>query len=344
MYVTINSFDLENLRLLGMNNDRFYLLPNAVDCDFFTSKPSKDKLLDKIKLYAKRNKYNFYPKRKILLAPVKVMRRKNIIESILILKILNSIKDEYQLLVTLDANSPEDMAYSELIKDKIKDLPVVIGFGKKIISSGRRTKNSYNMVDVFSVSEAIITTSIIEGFGFAFHEAWLADKPVIGRKLPMVTDDFEENGLKLDHMYEKLKINVKHINVDELKKRYYMKINQRLKQAGIADHTWMEFSEEFNKIEDNYVDFADLDAEQQLKILDTPLKEILNDNPQIKQSVNKKVIQHNKKAVLQKYNLHSLEKRMNNYFGISKRLNSEKLDNVPLIDRYMQTDNIRLLQ
>jgi hypothetical protein len=89
---------------------------------------------------------------------------------------------------------------------------VVIGFGRKLLESGdqRTIKNnkivSYSLVDLLAISEAVMTTSIQEGFGYVFHEPWLAGKLVFGRNIAAVTCDFVAEGLNLDHLYDHLLI------------------------------------------------------------------------------------------------------------------------------------------
>ena len=51
--------------------------------------------------------------------------------------------------------------------------------------------------DNLSAADAIITTSVAEGFGMVFLEAWLANRPLIGRDLPQITADFTSCGLQL---------------------------------------------------------------------------------------------------------------------------------------------------
>ncbi|MEZ5304096.1 MAG: hypothetical protein R3F11_26155 [Verrucomicrobiales bacterium] len=55
-------------------------------------------------------------------------------------------------------------------------------------------------------ADAMVTTSVAEGFGLAFLEPWLAGKPVVGRDLPEITADFAESGVDLAHLYARLEI------------------------------------------------------------------------------------------------------------------------------------------
>jgi len=55
-------------------------------------------------------------------------------------------------------------------------------------------------------ADALITTSIAEGFGLAFLEPWMAGKPLTGRNLPEITGDFAAHGLDLSALYTRLPV------------------------------------------------------------------------------------------------------------------------------------------
>ena len=65
----------------------------------------------------------------------------------------------------------------------------------------------------------MVTTSVAEGFGLAFLEPWLAGKPLLGRDLPEITEDFKENGVVLDALYSSLQIPLDWIPEADLESR-----------------------------------------------------------------------------------------------------------------------------
>ncbi|MCB9358917.1 glycosyltransferase [Candidatus Woesearchaeota archaeon] len=239
-YCTINSRDRKLLNKIGIPKNRIFLYPNAIDTDFFASRPKDTKILkQKLKDYAEKNNYRFDPQRRILTSPLKILKRKNITETLLVLKALNHAKDEWQLLITLEGTSKSDAEYGKRIKDYIRknNIPATIGFGYELLSAGEeREKGMNNIIDLFNISEAIITTSVQEGFGFTYVEGWVADKKVIGRRLPYIFHDFEANGIDLKHFYTELKVKGKEfLRYDEadkirmLDKADYDKLTQQLK-------------------------------------------------------------------------------------------------------------------
>src|SRR5204863_5835956 len=113
--------------------------------------------------------------RPFLLSPMKVMERKNNAEAVELIKRLR----RYHLVISLDASSPRDRAYSDRLKRKIRRerLPVFIGVGEAFDDP----------LPLFDAAHAIVTTSRQEGFGYAFLEGWLRGKLVVGRDIPEVT-------------------------------------------------------------------------------------------------------------------------------------------------------------
>ena len=49
----------------------------------------------------------------------------------------------------------------------------------------------YGVGDMVRVADLVITTSVLEGFGFAYLEPWILDRAVIGRSIPFITPDFQ---------------------------------------------------------------------------------------------------------------------------------------------------------
>jgi len=231
-WACINCGDREKLLSIGIAKEKVTVLPNSVDVEAFTGRALNEMsreelkqmslepmdfaadLKERIAVFARREGFRFEPNRKILLGPVKAIRRKNITELILLLMMENNKDDSFQLLVTLGANSAADIEYCRAIERFVKrnSLPVVIGFGNELLKGGhqRSIKNgrveTYSLIDLMHISEAVLTSSIQEGFGYVFHEPWLAGKAVLGRNIPSVTRDFIAAGLQLGHLYDYLLI------------------------------------------------------------------------------------------------------------------------------------------
>ena len=377
IYATINQGDMDNLLEIGLDKERVFLLPNSIDVKQFEQKPLdqmsakeikklglkkinfSDKLKSRIEEYSKKHGFKFDKNKKIILSPLKCIRRKNILESILLLELLQG---EYQLVVTLDASSGEDKKYSNKVKKFVKKnkLNVIIGPGQEIVApvSERVIENGdvkfFNMDDMFEISEAVLTTSLVEGFGFVYHEAWLTNKFVFGRKIPYVTNAYEENGMDLEHMYIKLNINPKWVNMVRVRRKYLEKMNDLRRKQDYKPLTEKEFEIEFKekKIKGGFIDFGSLDAVSQVLFLlklSKHRKELFEINPHLfNLKIKKNVINQNKKASEKNYDFKAKAKRLEKLFENSKKLirkpiKSKKIDNTKIIEKYMDLENIYLL-
>jgi len=193
IWATLTTHDAERLAGRGVPANRIVVLPNPVDDEYFTqAAPPPEGLREvvtRLAAFAVRRGFSYSPHKKLLLAPMKVMVRKNNAEAVELVRRLPG----YQLLISLDASSPGDRAYSARVKRMIRRdrLPVVIGFGHEL----------ENPLPLFHLAHAIVTTSKIEGFGYTFVEGWLCGKLVVGRDIPEVTRDFVAAGMDLQHLY-----------------------------------------------------------------------------------------------------------------------------------------------
>src|SRR5690606_29018446 len=59
--------------------------------------------------------------------------------------------------------------------------------------------------DALAAADAVLTTSVAEGFGMVFLEAWLAGKPLIGRDLPEITREFKAAGMRFRSLWSELR-------------------------------------------------------------------------------------------------------------------------------------------
>ncbi|MCP4711653.1 MAG: glycosyltransferase family 4 protein [Planctomycetes bacterium] len=305
-WVTINSKDREKLVSTGLDPERIEVLPNSIDIDRLSepalAEMSFEELMQlglksmdfagdlksRIAEFATRNGYRFEPVRKILVSPVKAIRRKNIFESILLLMALNARQDDYQLLVTQAPNSELDLEYYQVLEEFVKNyrLPVLMGFGGELLKGGHSRViadgqvECYSLIDLIQLSEAVVTTSIQEGFGYAFHESWLMGRAVVGRNILSVTQDFVGQGLKLSHLYDHLLFPKSWLGNrwDNLVKIYYEKIEKLHQSAGFEIEDGKELENRINRQKtykrhnpnggvEEYLDWADLGIEMQLTVL-----------------------------------------------------------------------------
>ena len=134
-----------------------------------------------------------------VLYPIRAIRRKNIGEAILLSYFL---PNDTRLLITLPPNSPMDISsYRDWISFVQKHhLPVEFDAGV-----------DKEFRELVQGARSLITTSITEGFGFSFLEPWMYDKLLWGRNLIPITQDFEQKGIRLNHLYPRLMVPVEWI-------------------------------------------------------------------------------------------------------------------------------------
>jgi len=141
----------------------------------------------------------------LILYPIRAIRRKNIGEAILLS--LFFTRGE-KLAITLPPNSPADFPSYEGWKRLVARRHLNIEF-----EAGLNT----SFPELVRSSQMLITTSIMEGFGFAYLEPWLAEKLLWGRKLPQICTDFEQNGVGLKHLYTALNVPLHWIDLENFK-------------------------------------------------------------------------------------------------------------------------------
>jgi len=218
-YITLNTQNMYDLYSHGVDKESIFCLPNSIDDGL--------KIVDDrhAGLRVRMNdEFGINPEAKIVFYPVRCVPRKNVEEAILVVMLLNRISSvnsalsrqynvsgRYHLVVSLDDTSPKTAGYSRFIKGIVKEhqLPVVVGLDKLVGLNRTYDKDgeieTYGVADAFGVSDMVVTTSYLEGFGFVYIEPWMADCVVIGRNLPIVTRDFKKmGGMKLGHLYDTL--------------------------------------------------------------------------------------------------------------------------------------------
>ncbi|MDZ8117677.1 hypothetical protein [Pontiella agarivorans] len=126
--------------------------------------------------------------------PARAIRRKNLGEFLLWSLLA---PEGYLFQSTLAPQNPKwQVYYDEWVKFAEElNLPVEFDAGRK-----------HDFSELVHNADALMTTSIQEGFGLAFLEPWLEGKNLIGRRLPEITTDFETEGLNLSGLYESLPV------------------------------------------------------------------------------------------------------------------------------------------
>ncbi len=198
-YAVLNGRDRGVLAATGVPESRLHDLPNPVA--EFVDVP------DAVKTKARfARTYDFDPARRLVLYPVRGIRRKNLGEILL----WSALAMEQSVFaITLAPLNPVEQPTHDTWRAFAGqlDLPCLFDVGGN---------GGFSFVENLAACDQIITTSVAEGFGMVFLESWLAQRPLVGRDLPEITADFVKAGVRFDHLGTTLLVPVAWMGRDKL--------------------------------------------------------------------------------------------------------------------------------
>lgn len=131
--------------------------------------------------------------RPVWILPTRILRRKNPAEAALIARWL--LPDGWLVAFGGEASAGE--------KEFIRRLNAAASQNRwRVVFHLRRDQGSPSPSALIAASEAVLLTSVQEGFGLAFLEATVHGKPLIARRLSNVQPDLDALGLKFPHLYD----------------------------------------------------------------------------------------------------------------------------------------------
>jgi glycosyltransferase involved in cell wall biosynthesis len=198
-------------------------------------------------------------------------------------------------------------------------------------------------------ADALISTSIAEGFGLAFLEPWLAGKMLIGRNIPEITNDFTDEGLDLSSLYTTLPVPLEWVG----ETAFYQTLETAMKKSYRAySRMWNpDYAEQARAavITDGCVDFGILDETLQRNVI-RHLAETPADRrhlPPVEISADAELIRRNRNIIRERY---SLEAYGGKLLGIYHRLAATEPGEVSaanaagLLDQFLQPRRFNLLR
>lgn len=278
-----------------------------------------------------------------VLYPVRAIRRKNIGEAILLSLFFTNHET---LVITLPPNSPVDIKSYEQWKAFVEENHLDVQFEAGL---------THEFSDLVLAAKFLITTSITEGFGFSFLEPWTAKKLLWGRKLPQICQDFEKNGIRLDHLYSRLNVPVEWIGKGTLFETWtsWVRKAEALFDLAIDESTLKNAFE--NTTRKDIIDFGLLDESFQKTIISKALSDsrnrdtLIHLNPYLSNPgdvPNKDLlIQNNSKAVACHYNQKKYRKNLLDvYTRVIRNTVHHKIDKKVLLSEFFDLDNFSLLK
>ena len=247
-YAVLNQRDQQILAQAGVANERLSLLPNPVRApqhlpDARQVAASKTALAKALK---------FPPGHRLVLYPVRPIRRKNLGELLL----WSLLAEEATFALTLAPLNPQEKWTYEQWVELAAELCLPIQF-----EVASRTELPFE--EIYAAADAIITTSVAEGFGMVFLEASLAGRQLVGRSLPGVCNDFEAAGLQLPGLAETMAIPADEIDLQELKQAHARQISQLREDYGLPSWESAEALKRISVFSGDTVDFGRLELKQQ---------------------------------------------------------------------------------
>ncbi|MEM9227884.1 MAG: hypothetical protein AAGA45_07935, partial [Verrucomicrobiota bacterium] len=241
---------------------------------------------------------------KLFVYPTRAIRRKNLGEFLL----WSALADDGELFATTlaPANPTARPVYERWVAfAENHDLRAVFALADRV---------DLSFPEVMAAAEAIVTTSVAEGFGMAFLEPYLFGKGLLGRNLPDITADFARDGVSLDGLYDKVTVPLDWIGGAEVLRGHVQPALSDAYAAYGREATTADVERALAvATEGGRVDFGRLDealqehALKQLLKLDDPQAEVI---PQACPSQASELIKANATAIAAAYNLEQYGQRL----------------------------------
>lgn len=281
----------------------------------------------------------------LVIYPTRAIRRKNMGEMLFWSALYG---DEVQFAATLAPKNPEMKPVYERWKS------LAGGNGLHVFFElGEKWEGPFE--ELLRKADALLSTSIMEGFGLAFLEPWLVDRPIIGRNLADITRDFSERGIRLDHLYTTLQVPLAKLKRDKLKKHIAERLESLYAAYGqnFDEQTLQEIWEQLT--DGGTIDFGVLDEPFQQELIEQAIRGDLKPeelNPQSLEietlSANEELIRHNKELIKNGFNLDDYGDRLAQlYQEVAHRQNDQEpnyLDAGRILKSYLSSENFTLLK
>ena len=133
----------------------------------------------------------------VWLLPCRLLRRKNIAEALLLTRWL---RPEAWLVTTGGVSSAEEQAYADTLAAAAQAQGWRLRLG--VLQGNQAARPS--VPELLAASEAILFTSLQEGFGLPYLEATASGRPLVARRLPNIAPDLAQFGFTFPHCYREI--------------------------------------------------------------------------------------------------------------------------------------------
>jgi len=255
-YAVINERDLRILSDAGLEGS-VSLLTNPVPLPPVEPVNSED-VKAALEEYGKKNNPGYIPGAPDILYPVRAIRRKNILEAALFVKLLDVPAN---LIVTLPGDSKQEKAYSDKVEDAFRN-GLISGIWCPEASGDARL--TYRQL-TYSC-DAVISTSVQEGFGYLFLNALHWQKPLLARYLDILDGILDLFGDYPRRFWADFRVPATPDLVKKTQEAYSEKI--RKMEDGLSDKSIKSMTSAVSKIAaGGGIDYSYLSVEDQLSVL-----------------------------------------------------------------------------
>lgn len=203
----------------------------------------------------------------VWLVPCRLLRRKNLAEALLLTRWL---RPEGWLATTGGTSSAEEQTYHA----RLQSAASRNGWRLRLGLLAGAPAGSPGVPGLLAASEAVLLTSIQEGFGLPYLEAVATGRPLIARHLPNVAPDLRRFGFGLPQSYEDLLVDVGLLDIEAERRRQQRLFAAWKRRLPAACRGWVETP---RLLEDDggggAVAFSRLTLTAQLEVLEQPLEE-----------------------------------------------------------------------
>ena len=242
-YAVLTQRDQSVLSNAGLTPGRLHLLPNPVSVPKIEAEPIQRE-------------------RPLLFYPTRGIRRKNVGEVVLLATLLSD--EGIEVATSRAPDNPQWMDIHRRWETFVRERRIPVRLGVV----GDHTHGGHGFDAWVATANAMLTTSITEGFGLAFLEPILFGKPLVGRDLPDITADFKTRGLTFPGLYRSLLVPSKWIDLQELHEQFAEKISEqfrtyrRVPPKDAASRAIAAISHS-----DKWIDFGGLDESHQESVI-----------------------------------------------------------------------------
>ncbi|MBM9510882.1 glycosyltransferase family 4 protein [Desulfogranum marinum] len=325
-YALLNKRDYNFIQCAGGDPSCLHLLPNPVDLHLECADPQE-----------KRQQEEY-----LWVYPTRGIRRKNIGEFLLWAAVA---PEKQRFATTLGPDNPLERPRYERWKALALELelPVELEMGA--------TKD-LSFVTMLRQADALVTTSVAEGFGMAFLEPWLIGRPVTGRILEEITHEFCLAGVKLPWGYHRVDVPLRWLGEDKVIEAGWKGLEHSMAAYGrtpqLADVERLRAA----WIVNDRVDFGRLDESFQERVIRRIVKNGA-DSMELEPSClprpenSSSVVSHNCAILKRAYSLKEYGKvlfRLYQHVASSAVSSVEALEGEILLDHFLAPERLHLLR